>query len=114
MMKKNEATKRQKVMTNEEMVDRLAEATGLSRQQVAGLLVELARLVKKSLDQGPDEVTLPGLLKLKIVRKRAREPGEKTGPAAKQETDLAAKNSRNVLRVVPSRELRDIVAYRWD
>jgi len=114
MLMKNKADKGRKAMTNEEIIDRLAGATGLSRTQVGGLLTELASLVKKSLDQGPDEFTLPGLLKLRIVRRAAGEARTQCDPATKRETAFAGKPARHVLQVVPSRELRDIVAYRFD
>ncbi len=103
-----------KAMTNAEIIDRLAGTTGLSRQQVGGLLAELANLVKKSLDQGPDEFTLPGLLKLKIVRRPARAAQTEVDPATGLETVIAAEPARHSLQVVPSRELRDIVAFRFD
>jgi nucleoid DNA-binding protein len=109
---KNKTAKGPKVVTNEEIIDRLAEATGLSRQQVDGVLVELANLVKKSLGQGPDEFTLPGLLKLKIVHKPASEARTGVDPVTSRETEVEAKPARNVLQVVPQRELRDIVASR--
>jgi nucleoid DNA-binding protein len=113
-MTKNKTTKGREPMAKEEMIDRLAEATGLSRQQVGGLLIELASLVKRSLDQGPDEFTLPGLLKLKVVRKPATEARSGLDPVTKQETEVEGKPARNVLQVVPLRELREIVASRLD
>jgi nucleoid DNA-binding protein len=111
---KNKSIKGRTAMTNDEIIDRLAGATGLSRKQVGGFLAELASLVKKSLDQGPDEFTLPGLLKLKIVRRAAREDRTALDPASSLKMKSAAKPVRHVLQVVPSRELRDIVAYRFD
>jgi nucleoid DNA-binding protein len=114
MHMKNKTHKAQPALTNEEIIDNLAGTTGLSRQQVGGLLAELANLVKKSLDQGPDEFTLPGLLKLRIVRKAAREARTELDPVTKRETVHAGEPARHVLQVVPSRELRDIVAYRFD
>jgi nucleoid DNA-binding protein len=108
--KKNNATK--KAMTREEIVDRLAEATGLSRQQVAGLLAELASLVMKTFDQGPDEFTLPGLLTLKVVRKPATEPRIEFDPVSNQETKVPGKPVRHVLQVVPLRELKEVVGCR--
>ncbi|MBV8268433.1 MAG: HU family DNA-binding protein, partial [Planctomycetaceae bacterium] len=50
----------------------LAETTGLGKNQVAAVFAALGALIAKELGKnGPGQVVLPGLLKLKVVRKPA-------------------------------------------
>ncbi len=75
---------------------RLAEATSLSRKQVAGFFDELTKLIHEELSaSGPGVFTIPGLVRMKRVVKKARparpgavrhplrpaSPGSRTGAA---------------------------------
>jgi nucleoid DNA-binding protein len=113
-MKNNGAAARKQPMNKTQVVDALAGATGLSRLQVSGLLDALASLAKKNLDQGPDEFTIPGLLRLEVVRKPATEEHRGIHPVTKKETVFKAKPARNVVKMVPSKGLKDVVRHRWE
>lgn len=59
----------------------LAEATGLTRKQVAGFFEALEGLIAKELGKkGPGVFVLPGLLRLKKVIKPATKGGMKPNP----------------------------------
>ena len=63
-----------KPMTKSEIMTSLSEAADLSKQQVAKLFSELACLIEKSLkDEGPGVFSVPGLMKIKVVRKSFHE-----------------------------------------
>ena len=58
-----------KPMTKAQIVAALAEKTGLSKKDVAGLLAEMAALAYKEAKVG---FTVPGLGKLVVVNRKAR------------------------------------------
>ncbi len=78
-MENQETNKTQKPMSKTEVMASLAESTDLSKQQVADLFNELAKLIGTNLNEdGPGVFTVPGLMKIKVVRKPATEEREGT------------------------------------
>ena len=109
-MNENQAAASPKPLTKTEILAALAEATDLSKQQVAGLFEELAVLIKKNLaEQGPGEFSVPGLMKIKVVRKPATEERMGINPFTKEETLFKAKPATNVVKIVPLKGLKDMV-----
>ena len=59
----------------------LAETTGLGTKQVAAVFAALGTLLAQELGKkGPSQFVLPGLLKLKAVRKPATQARSRTNP----------------------------------
>ena len=56
--------------TKSEVLAHICKDTGLSRKQVGSVFDSLAGVIKKSL-RGNGLFTLPGLLKMKVVKKAA-------------------------------------------
>ena len=109
-MEEDQAPASPKPMNKTAIMTALAEATGLTRQQVAGLFDELAVLIKKNLaEQGPGEFSIPSLMKIKVVRKGATEERTGINPFTKEETIFKAKPASNVVKVVPLKGLKDMV-----
>ena len=109
-MENQEAAAPKKPMTKTEIVAALTEATELTKQQVTGLFDELAKLIGKNLDDdGPGEFAIPGLMKIKVVRKPATEERKGINPFTKEETVFKAKPARNVVKIVPLKGLKDMV-----
>ncbi len=103
-------TKAAKSITKSETLAKIAEATGLSRKQVAAVFDELATLIDQNLGKkGPGVFALPGLVKLKVVRKPARPARKGINPFTKQEQMFKAKPARNVVKAVPFKALKDMV-----
>ncbi|MHB0956790.1 MAG: HU family DNA-binding protein [Pirellulaceae bacterium] len=99
-----------KPMTKTEIVSHLSEATELSKDQVNGLLDELAKLIGKNLQsEGPGVFTLPGLLKINVVRKPATPERQGINPFTKEETVFKAKPAKNVVKLVALKGLKDMV-----
>ena len=70
-----------KPFTKSETYAYLAHATGLSRKQVASIFENLAGLIGKSLGKkGPGLYVVPGLMKIKVVRKPATKEREGINP----------------------------------
>ena len=109
-MEKNQAAASPKPINKTEIMTALAEATGLTKQQVAGLFDELAVLIKKNLaEQGPGEFSIPSLMKIKVVRKPATEERTGINPFTKEETVFKAKPAKNVAKIVPLKGLKDML-----
>jgi nucleoid DNA-binding protein len=104
------ASKTGKSITKSETFAKLSEATGLSRKQVASVFDELTKIIEHNLGKkGPGIFALPGLAKLKVVRKPAVPARKGINPFTKQEQMFKAKPARNVVKAVPLKALKDMV-----
>ena len=108
-MVENVATPK-KAMNKTEILASLSEATGLTKQQVGGLLDELGKLIGKNLGkEGPGTFAIPGLLQIKVVHKPATPERKGINPFTKEETIFKAKPAKNVVKVVPLKGLKTMV-----
>lgn len=99
-----------KPFTKSETYAYLAHSCGLSRKQVAGMFEELAGLIGKSLGKkGPGIYVVPGLMKIKVVRKPATKEREGINPFTGEKTIFKAKPARNVVKVQALKGLKDMV-----
>ena len=88
----------------------LAETTGLGKEQVAAVFAALGALIAKELGKkGPGQVVLPGLLKLKVVRKPATQARSGKNPFTDEPMTIPAKPARNVVRALPLKALKEMV-----
>ena len=112
MAKKKVAKKGAKVAvrTKSQVFGELAEANELTRKQVASVFDGLATLIKKDLGKrGPGLFTVPGLMKIKVVRKPATKARKGTNPFTGEEMMFKAKPARNVVKVLALKGLKDMV-----
>jgi nucleoid DNA-binding protein len=110
MAKKAAAPKAPKAATKADVINALAEKTNLGKKEIGGVLEGLAELVAKELGKkGPGIFTLPGLLKLKVVRKPATKAKQGVNPFTKEPMIIKAKPARNVVRAVPLKSLKELV-----
>jgi nucleoid DNA-binding protein len=109
-MEEKQAATPKKPLNNTEIMAALCEATGLTKQQVAGLFDELSGLIKKNLDeQGPGVFTIPDLLQIKVIRKPAVEEHKGINPFTKEEMIVKAKPATNSVKLVPLKGLKAMV-----
>ena len=69
----------------------------------------LTGLIKKELRKGPGQFTVPGLLKLRLVKKPATKARKGINPFTKQEQIFKAKPARNVVKIQPLKALKEMV-----
>ena len=99
-----------KPMNKTEILNALAEATGLTKQQVAGLFEELGKLIQKNLaSDGPGVLTIPDLLQVKVARKPAVPEHQGVNPFTKEEMLVKAKPAKNVVKLVALKGLKSLV-----
>ncbi|MBI5758766.1 MAG: HU family DNA-binding protein, partial [Planctomycetales bacterium] len=85
-------------------------ATELSKKEVARVLDELASLVGRQVGKkGPGIVAIPGLVKIKVVRKPATKERPGINPFTKEPTIIKAKPARNVVKVQALKALKEMV-----
>ena len=110
-MEERETAASKKAMNKTDVFAALSEATGLNKKQVAGFFDELSALIGKNLQgEGPGVFTIPGLLKIKVVRKPATEARKGINPFTKQEAVIKAKPARNIVKVAALKSLKDMAA----
>jgi nucleoid DNA-binding protein len=101
---------RAKAATKGEIYNHLATKTGLSKKQVASVFEGLTEMIKKELGKkGPALFQIPGLLKLKVVRKPATKAKPGINPFTKEPMMIKAKPARNVVKALPLKALKDSV-----
>jgi nucleoid DNA-binding protein len=99
-----------KPMTKSEIVTGIADETGLTKKQVSAVFEAMSGQIKKSLGKrGPGAYTVPGLMKLTVVRKPATKARKGINPFTGEETTFKAKPARNVVKVRPLKNLKDMV-----
>src|SRR4051794_27353675 len=85
-----------KPRTKGEIFAKLAESTGLSKKQISSVFDGMSELIKAELGKkGPGIFVVPGLLKLKVVRKPATKAGQRLNPFTKEMMNVPAKPARN-------------------
>ncbi len=99
-----------KPMTKSEIVSGIAETTGLTKKDVNSVFEAMAAQIKKSLGRnGSGAYTVPGLMKLVVQRKPATKARKGINPFTKEETVFKAKPARNVVKIRPLKNLKDMV-----
>ena len=99
-----------KARTKSQILGELADSTELSKKQVGSIFEEMSGLIKKDLSRrGPGTFTVPGLLKLKVVRKPATKARKGINPFTGEEMMFKAKPARNVVKATALKGLKDLV-----
>ncbi len=90
----------------------IAENTELSKKQVGAVLDELSSLIERHIKKrGVGEFTLPGLLKIKCVKKPARKAQKNVPNPFKpgELMDVAAKPASTRVKILPLKKMKDFV-----
>jgi nucleoid DNA-binding protein len=99
-----------KPMTKSEIVSGIADATGLTKKDINSVFEAMAAQIKKSLGRsGSGSYTVPGLMKLIVQRKPATKARKGINPFTGEETVFKAKPARNVVKIRPLKNLKDMV-----
>jgi nucleoid DNA-binding protein len=99
-----------KVPTKSELMATIAEETGLSKKEVSSVFESLGNQIKKNMGgRGPGKFVVPGLMKLKVVKKPATKARKGINPFTGEETTFKAKPARKVVKIQPLKSLKDMV-----
>lgn len=96
--------------TRSSMLTHIADGTGLTKKQVSTVMDELKNVIEGHVKNGGARVfTMPGLFKIKVVRKPATKARKGVNPFTGQEMMFKAKPARNVVKVQALKALKDMV-----
>ncbi|RMG28379.1 MAG: DNA-binding protein [Gammaproteobacteria bacterium] len=100
-----------KPTTKAQTISFIADQTGLSKKEVTEVFNALHKLIKRDLNRrtGPGVYTVPGLMKIRVVRKPATKARKGINPFTGEEMIFKAKPARNVVKVTPLKGLKDMV-----
>ena len=96
--------------TKSEIMSSIAETTELSRKEVASVFEALEGIIQDNLKpRGPGMFSIPGLMKIRVIKKPATKARKGINPFTKEETIFKAKPARKVVKVLPLKGLKDMV-----
>ena len=99
-----------KAATKGEVYTKVATKTGLTKKQVSTVFEAMTEMIGNELGKkGPGLFVVPGLLKLKVVRKPATKAKQGINPFTKQPMMYKAKPARNVVKALPLKSLKEMV-----
>jgi nucleoid DNA-binding protein len=99
-----------KTPTKSQVYAELAEGAGISRKQVQEVFTALEGLIKKNLKKDGDVFKVPGLFRLRLVRKKATKGGEmRRNPFTGEMVAAKPKPASNDVRVRALKALKDMV-----
>ena len=99
-------------MTKTQLVASLSESTGLPKKDVAAVLNELGLVIERHIKKrAVGTFTLPGLLRIRRVRKPARKAQTMISPRTGEEIEVSAKPASAGVKVQPLMGLKQIVEY---
>lgn len=102
MAKKNAAP------TKSQIVSAIADQTDLSKKQVGAVFDALNGVIKKAL-RGPGVFTMPGLCKMRVVKKPATKAREGVNPFTGERMMIKAKPASKKVRIRALKNLNEMV-----
>ncbi len=98
-------------LNKSQMLGTIADGCGMSKKEVSAVMDELAEVIHRHLKKrgGAGTCTLPGLMKIKTVRKPATKARKGINPFTGEETIFKAKPARTVVKVTPLKGLKEMV-----
>lgn len=97
-------------LTKSQILAHVAETVGLTKKQVSAVFEELTTMVEASVkSKGPGSFTLPGLLKINVIKKPAKKARKGINPFTGEETMFKAKPAHNVVKIRALKKLKEMV-----
>jgi nucleoid DNA-binding protein len=88
----------------------ISTTTGIAKRDVGKVVEELASVIERHIGKkGPGQFTLPGLFKIKTIRKPATKARKGINPFTKEEVTFKAKPARTVIKIRPLKKMKDMV-----
>jgi len=100
-----------KAMSKTQMFSEIADNTGVSKQQVSSVFDELETVINRHVQKGSaGSFKLPGLLKIKTVKKPARKARKNVPNPFKpgEFMDIKAKPASIKIKVLPLKKLKEM------
>jgi DNA-binding protein HU-beta len=95
-------------MTKNQLIDAIAEATQISKEDVRAVIEQMATVGYKELNAS-GEFVIPGFVKMSVVNKPATEARSGVHPFTKQPMEFAAQPASKSVRASPLKVAKDAV-----
>ncbi|GHT21262.1 DNA-binding protein [Planctomycetales bacterium] len=105
------ATEAKKALTKKEIIDSIAEKTGVTKADTTAVIDTLGELIKTSVSKkGAGEFSLPGILKVSKQHVKAK-PAQKNvkNPLTGIVSDRPAKPAHDRVKIKPLKALKDSI-----
>ena len=97
-------------MTKSALYMTLSEKTGLKKKDIVAVFDELTTIINGHVKKNAAGLfTVPGLMKVKVIRKPATKARKGINPFTGEPTVFKAKPARNVVKVLPLKALKEMV-----
>lgn len=97
-------------LTKSQILAHIADTAELTKKQVTAVLDELGALIEASVkSKGPGSFTLPGLLKINVIKKPAKKARKGINPFTGEEVMFKAKPAHNVVKIRALKKLKEMV-----
>lgn len=97
-------------MTKSALYMTIAENTGLKKKDVVAVFDELTTIINGHVKKNAAGLfTMPGLMKVKVIRKPATKARKGINPFTGEPTVFKAKPARNVVKVLALKALKEMV-----
>jgi len=97
-------------MTKSALYMAISEKTGLKKKDVVAVFDELASLINGHIKKNAAGIfTMPGLMKVKVIRKPATKARKGINPFTGEPTVFKAKPARNVVKILPLKAVKEMV-----
>ena len=109
--KKSAGANTKKPPTKSQIFAQIADDTGLTRKDVAAVFDSLNAQIKKNLGGrgAPGIFTIPGLMKMRVVKKPATKARKGINPFTGEEMMFKAKPASKTVKVAALKGLKDMV-----
>ena len=98
-----------KRMTKAQVIAELAQHSELDKKSVTLVFEGLTALIKAELDKPSGEFVIPGLIKLRAIKKPATKDRVGIHPFTKEPTTLKGKPEQKRIRATALKALKDLV-----
>ena len=99
-----------KAYTKTELLTTISDRTGVAKKEVGAVLDSLGDVIEAHVKKGAvGSFNLPGLLKVKTIRKKATKARKGINPFTGEETVFKAKPARTVVKVLPLKKMKEMV-----
>jgi DNA-binding protein HU-beta len=104
-----------KRLTKSQVISELAEITELDKKSISRVFEGLGEVIKKQLgSRGPGEFVIPGLLKLKAVKKPATKDRPGKNPFTGEAMTIKGKPASKKIRATALKALKDMIQLAVD
>lgn len=99
-----------KRLTKAQVIAEIANATDLDKKSVNRVFETMQEIIRKQLTgRGPGEFVIPGLVKLRVVKKPATKERQGINPFTKEPITIPAKPASKKVRATALKALKDLV-----